>query len=290
MKQYQLFLIMILSCITTQAFSAVIENFQMPAWIEINGQKKAIRINMKVNEKQPITTGESGKAYITMEEGSILKIGPKSKVNIIKLTPVKTEKSVFKSVVSIVRGAFRFTTSDKAKKRQRDIRFKVRTITAGIRGTDIWGKSTPERDFVCLLEGNITVQHENETEQTMAKPLTFFVANRGQPAKKIATVPLNELKKWAKSTDTQVGEGRINKKGRYTLNLKSFNRRFYAQRWQNKLDKAGYAADIREIPIAGKIWYRLSINFIASYRDAAFLSKKLKKQGSFNSAWIGKNQ
>ena len=32
-------------------------------------------------------------------------------------------------------------------------------MTAGIRGTDLWGSSDAERDLVCLVEGRITVTH-----------------------------------------------------------------------------------------------------------------------------------
>jgi hypothetical protein len=36
------------------------------------------------------------------------------------------------------------------------------TITAGIRGTDLWGKADATRDIVCLIEGRITVERERD--------------------------------------------------------------------------------------------------------------------------------
>ena len=42
---------------------------------------------------------------------------------------------------------------------ERDVRVKVNAVTAGIRGTDVWGKSESDRDIVCLLEGRIDVSH-----------------------------------------------------------------------------------------------------------------------------------
>ena len=34
---------------------------------------------------------------------------------------------------------------------------RVATVTAGIRGTDLWGKSAADRQIVCLIEGRIEV-------------------------------------------------------------------------------------------------------------------------------------
>ena len=86
-------------------------------------------------------------------------------------------------------GAFRFTTGIFSKlAAERDVRIRVATVTAGIRGTDLWGKSDEQRDLVCLLEGRISVTHAQTGEITMAEPLAFFVAPRGAAPLPVAKV------------------------------------------------------------------------------------------------------
>ena len=63
----------------------------------------------------------------------------------------------FPMPLDVVSGAFRFTTRAVHKFRgERDVRVKLAATTAGIRGTDLWGKSEPTRDIFCLVEGSIT--------------------------------------------------------------------------------------------------------------------------------------
>ncbi len=288
MKKIYYFTFLFINLISPPIFGAVVEHFQMPAWIETENGKKAMRIGMQIKAKRAVITGDSGKVHIKMEEGSTLKIGSKAKVNVIKIAPAKTKSGIFKSVIHIIQGAFRFTTAAKARYKKRNIHFKIRTITAGIRGTDIWGKSVPEKDFICLLEGKIEVQHKDSHPQTMQGAYTFFVAERGKKAKPIAPISKKKVKKWAKTTNIQKGKGKITKGGRYILNIFSAQKQSYAKKWQRRLDKAGFAIDIKEVIVQGKYWYRLSIHHISSIQDARFLEKKLDQIYAFNSGWISK--
>jgi hypothetical protein len=122
----------------------------------------------------------------------------------------------------------------------------------------------------------------------MQDAYTFFVAERGKEAKQIAPVPIEKVKKWSKITDLEKGKGTIIQGGRYILNIFSAQKQHYAKRWQAKLDKAGFAIDIKEVMVVDKLWYRLSINHIASMQDAQFLETKLDQRYAFNSGWISK--
>src|SRR5664279_4939853 len=64
-------------------------------------------------------------------------------------------------------------------RQQRAINVRIATITAGIRGTDLWGSSDAERDLICLLEGRITVFHPLDQGREMSEALSFYVAPKG---------------------------------------------------------------------------------------------------------------
>jgi hypothetical protein len=49
------------------------------------------------------------------------------------------DTNVFRAALTVLAGAFRFTT-DALDNRKRDVAVKAKLVTAGIRGTDLWGK------------------------------------------------------------------------------------------------------------------------------------------------------
>jgi hypothetical protein len=103
--------------------------------------------------------------------------------------------------LNVLQGAFRFTTEATAQDIGREVDIKVRSITAGIRGTDLWGRSNAERDLVCLIEGRITVAAAGAPAVTMSQPLDFFQKPRGAPARPVGKVDARQLAEWALETE-----------------------------------------------------------------------------------------
>ena len=82
--------------------------------------------------------------------------------------------------LDVAKGAFRFTTGVfSSPRRDRAVNVRIATITAGTRGTDLWGISNAERDLICLLEGRITVFHALDQSRELSEPLSFCVALKG---------------------------------------------------------------------------------------------------------------
>ena len=57
---------------------------------------------------------------------------------------------------------------------------RVAQVTAGIRGTDFWGRSRADRQIVCLIEGAIEVGADGEQPVRMDKPLQFYQRDKGK--------------------------------------------------------------------------------------------------------------
>jgi hypothetical protein len=62
-------------------------------------------------------------------------------------------RELFRAALNVLEGAFRFTTDVAAKTRKREVSIRAAQVTAGIRGTDLWGRSRPGNEIVCLIEG-----------------------------------------------------------------------------------------------------------------------------------------
>jgi hypothetical protein len=156
--------------------AAVIEGVQMPAWVERNEAGAAPRripasAGMGLKPGDTLSTGPGSRLLIKLSEGSLVKLGENGSLQLKELEPAET---LFKAALGVLQGAFRFTTDALAKNRRRDINISVATVTAGIRGTDLWGKSSPDKQIVCLIEGRIEVGAPGETAVEMDQPRQFL--------------------------------------------------------------------------------------------------------------------
>ncbi len=138
------------------AAPATVRLLQAPAWRERNATREALMVGMELESGDIVHTGPRARALLVLEEGSIVKLGENADLDLRELLPPPEESGVFKGFLDVVRGAFRFTTT--LASRRRDIRARVRSATIGIRGTDVWGKTEEDRDFVVLLEGVISIE------------------------------------------------------------------------------------------------------------------------------------
>jgi len=136
---------------------------------------------------------------LKLAEGSAVKLGENA-VLVIERADTGGN-GVYRAAMNVAQGAFRFTTEAALKDIRREVDIKVRSITAGVRGTDLWGRSNVERDLVCLIEGKITVKADGAGTVTMSQPLDFFQKPRGAPALPVGKVDPKQLAVWALETE-----------------------------------------------------------------------------------------
>ena len=156
---------------------AVVEAVQMPAWVERGGARVPLAPGMGLQPNDELRTGADARLLLKLADGSSVKLGEAAQ---LRLTTIATRKdNVFTSAMNVLQGAFRFTTDALARTRRRDVTVTVATVTAGIRGTDLWGKAAADRDIVCLIEGRVEVSRQGDPTVTMDQPLSFYIAPRG---------------------------------------------------------------------------------------------------------------
>lgn len=173
--------------------AAVIDRVQGPAWVDRAGKEMPATPGTELIATDIVRTGASARVYLKLGEGSTVKLGENARLALLDLTPERG--GVFRAVLDVVAGAFRFTTEAVQNPRKRDVKIRIATATAGIRGTDLWGRATPEEEIVCLIEGRIEVAAPNEKPVVMAKPRQFYkrVKGKTQPLTVISAARLAEL-------------------------------------------------------------------------------------------------
>ncbi len=264
--------------------TAVVEGVQMPAWVERAGVKQPLAAGMELQATDRISTGANSRILLRLAEGSRIKLGENAQVSLDRLAQRQDNRQTFlQAVIDVSRGAFRFTTDAKAgllSRREVDIR--VSTVTAGIRGTDLWGKSAGDRDIVCLIEGRISVQREAEQPVNLDQALQFYIAPKagGRPDTsrpvQLATVTAEQLTQWAAETEIAAGQGAARRGGKWKLVVASSPDQNAALAVYDKLRTEGYAASIFPTGSAEKRAYEVRIGGLPSKAEAEALGVRVE--------------
>ena len=181
----------------------------------------------------------------------------------------------FAAAVDVTKGSFRLTTDIFRKfQTQRAINIRTGTVTIGIRGTDVWGQSNAEKDFVCLLEGHIAVSHPLGEPTELTEPLQVYGADKGQPPGPVTSVDKVQLAKWALETELQAGVATQQTGGRWALVYGRFDQNG-ALTLHDQLSAAGYAGRIRPVRVSGGYLYELHLGQLVTERAAQSLADRL---------------
>lgn len=260
------------------AAPAVVDGVQMPAWVERTGSLSPLNPGMELQQLDILRTGRNARVLVRMAEGSLVKLGENGLLRLANLGRSDDGRSLFQASLDVLKGAFRFTTDKLAALRQRDVQVRIASVTAGIRGTDIWGRADDEKDLVCLIEGSITVQRGQDAPVVMKDPLTFYVAPKNAAPKPIDKVPLDKLAEWAKETEIAEGQGAARRGGVWKVVLVSTAGQIDALDAYATARKNGFAAELAITKKAQRHHYTVAINQLPSQAEAEALAARLKSE------------
>jgi hypothetical protein len=245
----------------------------MPAWVERDGKRFPLTVAMELKPGDRLITGGEARVLIRLAEGSVVKLGENGTLMLTELDP--RHSGVFQLAMRVAQGAFRFTTGVLRKDRKRMVRIQVGTVTAGIRGTDLWGKSAPERQIVCLIEGAIEVGAEGEQAVVMDQPRQFYQRDQGKTAL-LGFVSPEQLATWARETEIEPGKGAARRGGKWRVILLEADGQGAALALYDRLGEAGYAAEIRRVRVGERLVYTVRIANLPSKAEAEALAARLR--------------
>lgn len=252
--------------------AASVEGVQMPAWVERGGRRTALLPGMELRAGDQIFTGAGSRAVLRLAEGSLVKLGENGT---LRFAQIDRSTEIFKAAIGVLQGAFRFTTQLIGQNRKREVDIRVAQVTAGIRGTDLWGRGRKDNEVVCLIEGEIQVGAEGEAAQTLNQPLQFYrrVDAKTQP---IGFIDVKQLGEWAKETETEDGKGVARVDGKFGVLLAGVPDQRSALSLYDELRGAGYPAEILPRKEGEQITYIVRIRHLASRADAQAVANQLK--------------
>jgi hypothetical protein len=258
---------------------ATVEEVQFPASVERGGVNTPLAPGMELKDRDQIRTGVESRITLKTADGSTIKLGERSWL-LLEGMRLREDK-VFETAVKVVEGAFRFTTEALERFRgRREVTITIKTVTAGIRGTDVWGKSASEGQIVCLIEGRVEVTSPGERPFSMTQPLSFY-ALEGDLSRPVATVLPDRLREWAAETETQPGRGVSKRDGRWKITIASTQKHNDAVHIYEDVRKAGYPAQIVPSKADDKRIYSVRLSNFETKQDAEFVASSLKRQAGF---------
>ena len=190
--------------------AATVEGVQTPAWVERDGKRTPLVPGMELKAGDQVITGAGSRIAIKLSEGSLVKLGENGT---LRFTELSTRREVFKAVINVLQGAFRFTTDVAAKAQKREVSIGVSQVVAGIRGTDLWGRSRGNIQVVCLIEGRIEIAAPGDPALTLDQPRQFY-RREGGKALPVGFIDAKQLADWAREVDIEPGKGVTRTKGK----------------------------------------------------------------------------
>lgn len=274
------------------ASEAVVEAVQSPAWVERSGVREPLAAGMPLRNGDRVVSGADGRVLLRLAEGSTVKLGEQAQLAVDRLSMRRDteQRGLATAALDVLKGAFRFTTPLVSRFRgRREVDVRIATVTAGIRGTDIWGKAADDRDIVCLIEGRIAVQRQGEAQFVMDQPLSFYIAPRNQPALPVQPVAAEQLAQWAAETEIAPGRGGARGGGRWSVYVAEVGDQAGALAAYDALRTAGFPAQIRPSGAGEALVYRVRVGNLSSRADAEAVAERVRPLSGLGEITVRRN-
>ncbi|MCM8613268.1 FecR family protein [Accumulibacter sp.] len=269
---------------------AVVAGVLMPAWLERQGSRQELRAGIALQNRDRLLTGANARVEVRLRDGSVLRLAADTHCELNALGV--REPEVFTAAIDVPQGAVRFTTGHLARSlQQRAVNLRVGTLTASVRGTDLWGTADGAGDRICLLEGRITLlQPDNEARQVSEEGSCYLAAKDGSPAV-LQTVTAAQLAWSAAQTGMPPAAAtaspaatasrparttRTARRGSWSVEVAAVDGEAEALAIHDRARAAGHGVRIRPLPAAGGGYrYALRLGPLSSEAEAAALAAEI---------------
>jgi hypothetical protein len=255
---------------------AEVEALQMPAWLVRDSKRSALALGTVLRNGDRIETGAGSRVLLRLGDGSMVKLGENAGFG-LDGTGLAREDAPFTARLSVLAGAFRFTTTDRYQfggKRQVEVRFP--TVTARVTGTDLWGKAGVDREIVALIEGRVSVARKGSPPLDLNQPKSLYQALANAGVLPVETASDQTLAAYAAETEIAAGQGAAGKEGKWRVYAARSSVQAEAQAVCERLLDAGFAAAIQPVQKDGKTIYQVRIPGLLSEADGVALVIRLR--------------
>lgn len=266
-----------------------VDSMNFPAWVERGEQTMPLAPGDRLDAGDIVVTGRAGRAWLAVEDGSVIKLGQGSRF-VVNMAGFRSSgnQTVLEAAFDVLEGAFRFTSSFFRARRSaaHEVEFRVGAITAGVRGTDIWGRSASGEDFVALLEGSIEASSEGDAPRLMEQALTLYRKADGRPADGIAPVDISVVQELALETELSADAGIAAADGAFDLVLGSVPARTFDAQGLERFRRAGFPVSAKPALVGGIQHTRIVLGGFVDLEAADNQRRTIAARFGIDDAWI----
>ena len=150
-------------------------------------------------------------------------------------------------------------------------------MTASLRGTDLWGRSEPARDYICLLEGRIIGSHPQGAGVELSEPLQFYSAERNQAPDPVGFIDRENMLGLMATTELRADAAALRRSGAWAVRLGALDSEEQALELYDRARAAGYT--VRVVPHRQKggagYRYEVLVGPLAGENEASALASHL---------------
>ncbi|HET7199226.1 MAG TPA: SPOR domain-containing protein [Burkholderiales bacterium] len=254
---------------------ATVELVQASAAVERGRIVAPLAPGSELNNGDRINTGARSRVILKFADGSTMQLGEQGSFFFDRMG-VRGD-GVFEAAIFVAEGTFRFTTGALEKfAGKREVSIAVNTVNVGVRGADLWGKSTSQSQIVCLVAGSVEVTPPNESPLTLSQPMSFYTLE-GTVSRAVATVLADQFRAWAAETEAQPGQGVASRGGKWKVTVASGKKFAEALDVYNEMRKTGYAAEVAPEKLKDQRVYSVRLANFETKKDAETIAADLKR-------------
>lgn len=272
--------------VAAPARAAIVAELQMPAWLERGGQQQALTAGTGLQKLDVIETGEDGRLAVLLRDGSVLRLGSRSRLSIHELRESLDKPALLRATFSVSQGSFRVSAASTALPVARDITVELGNTIANVQQADLWGNVTAEAEVICLITGSLTVAHPGIGRLLMDQARTVFRAPKvGNPGS-ITPADPEMLQAWIAATQPVLPRGLTIPDGGWIVQLVSQVEERGALALARRLQQAGYAAEVTTAEVGGRTHYRVRVTRFDSKASAREFAERMQGQLGIKNTWV----
>lgn len=273
-----------------QDVQARVEAVQPPAWVQRGQQAVAMRPGILVRPGDMIHTGDQGRAWVDMADGTRLMLGSDSHLSLVQMrSGLGDAGSTFTAALDLTQGTVGMRTDQTVAAANRRIDLRSGVVTASIRGgeagTELIGVRNRQEDRIISVDGSVRVLGEGGTEIAGLSGGGATVGARTGEEPSQGSLSPEQLEAAGAWTQMQDDRGRMVTDGGWEIVLISVKEHGNAVSFAQELARVGFPVDLQEADVDGETWHRVFVPHVASKADADRFAEDLKEHG-VNSPWI----
>ena len=266
-----------------------VNSLNYPVWIERGTNNLPLAPGDRLQDGDIVQTGAVGRVWLEVEDGSVIKLGPNTRLRIDRVDFREVDNStVLEAAFDLMKGAFRFTKGffSMQQPATHRVEFRVGAISVDIQGTDVWGRSGEHEDIVALFEGRVEVTSGGQDPVVMDEAMTLFRKAKSEPDVPVTVVDAVAVESLISETELDASAGIARAGGIYSLVLQSNSNPVHTNAALKRFHGVRYAVQARFVEVNGKSYTRIQLGGLIHLESAKNLRQAMISKGLIDDAWI----